>query len=110
MKTTSWNLIMLAPNSPRVEQLRLSFKAGMVLLAAGVLAFLMTVFLLLMFPRLNVNASARESARRKLEAENQALKIENANAAFNIRRLDADLTRMEEKSKFVEALMTTHGD
>lgn len=103
MKTTSWNLIVLPPNSPRIEKIRLSCKAGMILLAAGVLAFLMTVFLLLMFPRLHVN----ESSRRQLEAENQALKIENANNAFKIRKLDADLTRMEEKSKLVEAMITT---
>ncbi|HEY2384300.1 MAG TPA: hypothetical protein VGK48_24255 [Terriglobia bacterium] len=102
MKTTSWNLIVLPPNSPRVGQLRFSCKAGVILLAAGILAFLMTVFLLLMYPRLNVN----ESSRSRLETENQTLRIENENATFKIRRLDADLTRMEAQSKVVEELMT----
>jgi hypothetical protein len=67
------------PHGPRIEQIRVSCKAGVILLAAFVLAFIMTVLLLLAFPRIRV----KESDRTRLDAENQALKIENANLAID---------------------------
>ncbi|MBO0801073.1 MAG: hypothetical protein J2P31_19830 [Blastocatellia bacterium] len=101
MKTRSWNLILLPPHGPRIEQIRVSCKAGLILLAAFVLAFIMTVLLLLAFPRIRVN----ESDRARLDAENQALKIENANLAITIRRLNAQVSRVEERSQRITALM-----
>jgi hypothetical protein len=101
MKTRSWNLIVLPPNGPRIEQIRLSCKAGLILLGAFVLAFLMTVLLLLAFPRIRVD----ESDRARLDAENQALKIENANLAISIGRLNEQLSRVEEQSQHITALM-----
>jgi hypothetical protein len=101
MKTRSWNLIVLPPHGPRIEQIRLSCKAGLILLGAFVLAFLMTVLLLLAFPRIRVN----ESDRARLDAENQALKIENANLAISIGRLNEKLSRVEEQSQHITSLM-----
>ena len=101
MKTRSWNLIVLPPHGPRIEQIRLSCKAGLILLGAFVLAFLMTVLLLLAFPRIRVN----ESDRARLDAENQALKIENANLAISLGRLNEQLSRVEEQSQHITALM-----
>jgi len=101
MKTRSWDLIVLPPHGPRFEQVRVSCKAGLILLAAFLLAFIMTVLLLLAFPRIRVN----ESDRARLDAENQALKIENANLAITIRRLNAQVSRVEERSQRITALM-----
>lgn len=101
MKTRYWNLIVIPPSSERVEKFHLSWKSCAVLAAAFVLAFLLTVLLFLMFPRLQV----KDFDRSRLEAENQTLKVENKNLAFGIQRLDAQVTRAEEHSKQVEALM-----
>lgn len=101
MKTRSWNLIVIPPRSPRVEKFHLSWQACAVLAGASVLAFLLTVLLFLMFPRLQV----KDFDRSRLEAENQTLKVDNKNLAFKINKLDAQVTLAEEHSRQVEALM-----
>ncbi len=103
MKTTAWNLIVMAPHSPRLENFRVSVQAGLILLAAFVLAFLTTVFLLLMFPQARVN----ESDRVRLAAENQVLRTENKNISIRIGKLDAQVSRVEAHSQRVVALTQT---
>ena len=100
MKTTAWNLIVMAPHSPRLEKFRVSFQAGLILFAAFVLAFLTTVLLLLMFPQARVN----ESDRARLAAENQVLRTENKNISIRVGKLDAQVSRVEAHSQQVMAL------
>jgi cell division protein FtsB len=99
MKTTAWNLIVLAPEAG-LQKLHLSYRACMILIGAFVFGFCVTVALLLMFPRLQVN----ESEHARLAAENQMLKVENKNLTLQIHKLDAQVVRVEERSKQVIAL------
>ncbi|PYS01444.1 MAG: hypothetical protein DMG15_04670 [Acidobacteria bacterium] len=100
MKTTAWNFVVMSPHSPRLQKLRLSYKAGLILIGAFVFGFLVTVALALMFPRLKVN----ESEHARLAAENQMLKVENTNLTLRIHKLDAQVVRVEERSQQVIAL------
>src|SRR5436190_18785800 len=101
MKATYWSFIVLAPHSPRLEKFTISCKAALVLIAAFVLAFLATVFLLLMFPTTRVN----ERDRVRLAAENQAMQVENKNIDLQIGKLNAQMSRVQEHSQRVVALM-----
>jgi len=103
MKTTAWNLIVISPHSPRLEKIRVSCQAGLILFAAFVLAFLTTVLLLLMFPQARVN----ESAHARLAAENQVLRTENKNIAIRIGKLDPQVSRVEAHSQRNVALTQT---
>ena len=101
MKATSWSFIVLSPHSPRLEKFTISCKAALVLIAAFVLAFLATVFLLLMFPAFKVN----EHDRVRLAAENQAMRIENKNLDLQIGKLNRQMSHVEEHSQRVVALI-----
>ncbi len=104
MQTTrSWSLIIMSPRSPSLDKIRISRKTGKVLLASLIMIFVAAAVLLVVFPHLRVN----ESDRVRLEAENQTLSIENKNLLFKIRRLDAQVTRVEKRSERVAALMQT---
>ncbi len=103
MKATSWSLIVIPEHSPILEKVGMSFKAVLVLAAAFVVTFVITVFLLLMYPGLRVN----EPDRVRLAAENQALRVENKNLALKIHRLDTQMSLVQEHSQSVVALMQT---
>jgi type II secretory pathway component PulM len=103
MKATAWNLVVISPHSPCLEKIRVSCQAGLILLGAFVLAFLTTVFLLLMFPQTRVN----ESARARLAAENQVLRTENKNIAIRIDKLDSQVSQAEAHSQRIVTLMQT---
>jgi hypothetical protein len=100
LKTTSWSLIVFVPHSPTLQKFTISCKAAIILLLAFVVAFLTTVFLLLMFPGFGVN----EADRVRLRTENQALRIDNADIAVEIGRLNTQMSRVEEHSEAVVAL------
>ena len=101
MKTTFWSLVVISPNSPSLHKIRISGQALMILAGAFVLAFCTTVFLLLMFPRIEIN----DIDSTRLAAENQTLRIENKNIDIRIRKLDTQMSRVEEHSQWVAALM-----
>ena len=103
MKTTFWSLIVISPNSPSLHKIRISGKALLILAGAFVLAFCTTVFLLLMFPRIEIN----DIDSTRLAAENQMLRIENKNLTVGMHKLDSKLSRMEGRSQQVAALMQT---
>jgi len=103
MKATSWSFIVISAHSPVLEKIGISFKAALILVAAFVIAFLMTVLLLLMFPGIRVN----EPDRVRLAAENQTLRLENKNIALKIRKLDTQMSYVEQHSQRVVALMQT---
>jgi len=101
MKATAWSFIVISAHTPILEKIGISFKAALILVAAFVIAFLMTVLLLLMFPGIRVN----EPDRVRLAVENQTLRSENKNIALTIRKLDTQMSRVEEHSQWVAALM-----
>lgn len=103
MRATSWSLIVIPAHSPILEKIGVSFKAVLILAAAFVVAFLTTVFLLLLYPSLRVN----EPDRVRLTTENQELRVENKNLALRIRKLDTQMSHVQEHSQNVVALMQT---
>lgn len=103
MKATSWNFIVISAHGPVLEKIGLSFKAALILVGAFVIAFLMTVLLLLMFPSIRVS----EPDRVRLAAENQMLRVENKNLALKIQKLDMQMSHVQEHSQNVVALMQT---
>jgi hypothetical protein len=103
MKATSWSFIVISAHSPALEKIGISFKAALILVAAFVVAFLMTVLLLLMFPSIRVN----EPDRVRLAAENQTLRVENKNLALKILKLDTQMSHVQEHSQRVVALTQT---
>ncbi len=103
MKTTFWSLVVISPHSPSLHKIRISAQAALILAGAFLLAFCTTVFLLLMFPRVQVN----ETDRFRLAAENQMLRIENKNLTVGMHKLDSKLSRMEGRSQEVAVLMQT---
>ncbi len=100
MKTTAWNLIVMSPHNAGLQKLSLSWRGGLILIAAFVFAFFATVALFLMYPHLQVN----EFEHARLAAENQILKVENKNLILKIHKLDAQVVRVEERSNQVIAL------
>jgi hypothetical protein len=101
MKATSWSFIVISAHSPIPQKIGISFKAALILVAAFVVAFLMTVLFLLMFPTIRVN----EPDRVRLAAENQTLRIENKDIGVKIRTLDSQMGDVEKHSQLVVALM-----
>jgi len=103
MKATSWNFIVISAHGPVLEKIGLSFKAALILMGAFIVAFLMTVLLLLMFPSIRVS----EPDRVRLATENQMLQVENKNLALKIQKLDMQMSHVQEHSQNVVALMQT---
>jgi hypothetical protein len=93
------SLIVLAPSAPRTFKLHLSRGAILILLTAFVLSFLAVILMGYGAPSVN------ETHRARLAAENQALKIEAADAALRIQRLDAKVSELEETSKRIHHLI-----
>jgi hypothetical protein len=105
MKPTTWNLIVISPDSPSLQKIRISATAVFILTGAFVLAFCTTVFLLLMFPHVQLHEQAHEIDRSRLAAENQVLRMENRDLTLGIRKLDSDVSHLEGRSQRVAALM-----
>jgi hypothetical protein len=101
MKTTFYNLFVIPPHGSRSRKIRISRPALLILAAALVLSFLLTVALMLIFPHIRSN----DSDRSRLAAENQRLKIENKNAELSMRKLNAQVSRVEELSSRITALI-----
>jgi hypothetical protein len=101
MKTTFYNLIVIRPCGDRVRKIKISRPAVLILTAAFVLSFFVAVALMLIFPHIQPS----DSDRSRLAAENQTLKIENRNAELMMRRLNAQVSRVEELSNRITALI-----
>src|SRR5262249_32772402 len=52
LRAASWSLIVIPEHNPILEKIGMSFKAVLILATAFLVAFLMTVFLFLMYPSL----------------------------------------------------------
>src|SRR5260370_19170940 len=101
MKPTLYRLIVVPPDGSRGRRIQISRQAVLILAAAFILSFLATVTLLLIFPR----TQSSDTDRSRLAAENQTLKIENRNAEFQMERLNTQLSRVEELSNRITALI-----
>jgi hypothetical protein len=101
MKTTFYRLFVIPPNGSRCPKIHFSRPAALTLAAALVLSFLATVAVMLIFPGIPPS----DIDRSRVAAENQTLKIENRNAEFQMRRLNAQVARVEELSNQVTALI-----
>jgi hypothetical protein len=100
MKTTSYSLMVVSPQSPRFYRVNIS-RQVVIIVAAFLLSFAITVALLTSFPPARVN----EADRSRLDAENRALKIENENTAIGVEKLSTRLSQMEDTAKQITDLM-----
>jgi hypothetical protein len=103
MKPTSYSLIAVSPQNFRMHRISFSRSAILIIVAAFFLSFSITVALLLAFPRVRVS----DAARARLVAENQALTIENKNAAIGINQLNSRISHIEETEKNIHDMMQT---
>jgi hypothetical protein len=101
MKTTFYRLIVIPPGGSLGPRIQISRLAILILAAALVLSFVTTVALMLIFPGIQPS----DTDRSRVAAENQTLKIENRNAEFQMLRLKAQVSRVEELSNRVTALI-----
>jgi len=100
MKTTSYSLMVVSPQSPRFYRFNVS-RQVVIIVAAFLLSFAITVALLTSFPPHHVS----DADRSRLDAENRALKIENTNTAIGVQKLATQLSQMEDTAKQITDLM-----
>ena len=99
------SLIILGPGAPNTLKLHLSRAAIVILVVAFLMSFLAVVWAGYTFP-----SGTSDLNRKKLESENQALKLETANAAIGIQKLGARVAELEALSKRIEEITTSAGD
>jgi hypothetical protein len=98
---TFYRLIVIPPAASRVDNIRISRRTVLILVAALALSFLATIALMLLFPRIQKS----DTDRSRLAAENQRLKIENKNARFRMEQLNEQIAHVEELSNGITALI-----
>jgi hypothetical protein len=99
MKTTSYSLVVVSPEGPRFHRFNVS-RQVILIVAAFLLSFAITVVLLTSFPPRHVT----EAEHARLAAENQSLKVENKNTAISVARLTTQLSEMEGKAQRITDL------
>src|SRR5262245_46967423 len=93
--------MIVSPGDPRVLKLHVSRRMIMILIAAFLLSFLITVAVGYTISRRGL--SSAEHAR--LEEENQTLEVENRNIAIRYQKLEAQLDDIEKRSQRVSSLL-----
>ena len=101
MKATAYSLIIVPPKTPRIRWIHIPRPALVILALAFLVSFLLSVLLCLTFAL----PQKTETDRRRLQAENMILKVENTNAEFQARRLNEQLSRVEETSARITATL-----
>ena len=99
MKTTSYSLVVVSPEGPRFHRFNVS-RLVILIVAAFLLSFAITVVLMTSFPPKHVS----EADRTRLVAENQSLRVENKNTAIGVARLTNQLSEMEGKAQRISDL------
>ncbi len=97
------DLIVMAPESPSICKIRISSQAMLIFFGAFVLSFSLAVALAYCFPAEKLN----ELNRSRLQAENQALEIENKNLELRTHKLNFQLSTLEQTSKRITDLLET---
>lgn len=100
-KPSFYNLVIVSPGDPRILKFHVSRRVIMMLIAAFLLSFLVTVAVGYTISRQRL--SSVEHAR--LQEENQTLEVENRNAAIRYQKLAAQLDNIEKRSERVNALL-----
>lgn len=101
MKTTFYSLIVIHSDSHRCRKISISRPAVLILTGAFVLSFFVSVVLMLIFPRVRPT----DTDRSRLAAENQTLRVENRNAEIQMGKLNTQISRVEEVSSRIIALI-----
>ena len=101
MKTRFCDLIVIAPESPSICKFRITSQAMLMILGAFLLSFCLAVALTYCFPAEKLS----EVNRSRLQAENQALDIENKNLELRTHRLNGQLSTLEQTSKRITELL-----
>jgi hypothetical protein len=99
MKQRFCSLIVLGPGAPNAFKFHLSRRAIVIL----VLAFLVSFFVVV-WAAMAVTPPPTTESRTTLEAENNALKVENKNAALRLQQLDEKIADLETQSKRIDEL------
>lgn len=93
--------MIVSPDDPRVVKFRVSRRMIIILIAAFLLSFLLTVAVGYTISRREL--SSAEHAR--LQAENQTLEVENRNFEIRYQKLEAQLDDIEKRSERVSSLL-----
>ena len=101
MKQRFCSLIVLGPGAPNAFKFHLSRSAIVIL----VLAFLLSFFVVV-WTAMAVTPAPTTESRTTLEAENKALKVENANATLRLQLLGEKIGELETQSKRIDDLVT----
>jgi hypothetical protein len=101
IKTSFYNLIVISPGDPRPMKLLISRRTILILLAAFLISFLITLAVTYSIgPEKLSNAE-----HQRLRAENLSLEVQNKNAEIRNKRLEAELMNLEEITTRVGRLM-----
>jgi|SRR6185369_10968503 len=100
MKQRFCSLIVLGPGAPNAFKFHLSRSAIVILVLAFVLSFFVVVW-----AAMAVTPPPTTESRTTLEAENNALKVENKNAALRLEQLHAKIADLETQSKRIDELV-----
>lgn len=104
MRTKLFSLIVVSPANPRIWKIHISWQAVAVL----VLVFVMSFFLSVLITNVKfADEKLSDDAHVRLQSENQALQIENKNAEVRTRKLDDEISRLEEISRRIDTLVHT---
>ena len=93
------SLIIMGPGNPHSFKLHLSRGAVTTLIIAFLLSFLAVLWVGHSYP-----PTVNDLRRMKLEQENQQLRVEAANAALGIKKLDEKVTELEGLSNRINQL------
>lgn len=104
MKTSFYNLVIVSPGDPQILKFHVSRRMIMMLFAAFLLSFLVTVAVGYTISRQKL--SGEEHLR--LQVENQTLEVENKNAAIRNQKLEAQLDDIEKRSERVNTLLKSN--
>jgi len=101
MKPSVYNLVIVSPGDPRILKLHVTRRMIMMLIAAFLLSFLVTVAVGYTISRQRLSISEHV----RLQQENQTLEVENRNAAIRYQKLAAQLDDIEKRSERVNSLL-----
>jgi len=104
MKTSFYNLVIVSPGDPRILKFHVSRRVIMMLFAAFLLSFLVTVAVGYTISRQELS----NAEHVRLQVENQTLEVENKNAAIRNQKLEAQLDDIEKRSERVNTLLKTN--
>jgi sensor domain CHASE-containing protein len=101
MKPSLYKLMIVSPGDPQVLKFQVSRRMIMILIAAFLLSFLVTVAVGYTISRRGLSSAEHT----RLQEENQTLEVENRNIAIRYQKLEAQLDDIEKRSQRVSSLL-----